>query len=91
MDKKRFTMNFLALMASMFVLFFMAVGLAEPAGQMLKYMNDATKAHPPVEWAVFIPWAILGTAMWCALWLAARRAEKICIDELSKKQCGSKK
>jgi len=91
MDKKRFTKNFLVLMGSMFVLFFMAAGLADPAGQMLKYMNDATNAHPPVEWAVFIPWAIVGTAMWCAFWLAAKRAEKICVDELSKKQRGRKK
>lgn len=86
MNKRRFTTNFLVLTGSMFVLYFLAVGLAEPAGQMLRYMNDATKTHPPVEWAVLIPSAIFGAVMWCGLWIAAKRAEKICVDELNTKQ-----
>jgi len=74
---------FLGLMATSFVMFFIAIALHGPASDLLLYMNDPEKQKPIREWLNFLFMALLGSAAWCSLWLIFKKCEKVCIDHMS--------
>ncbi|MCS6500753.1 hypothetical protein NYD60_12075 [Burkholderia thailandensis] len=67
---------------SIFVLYFLAVGLADPTASLLKYMNDPNKTHTAIEWAVFIPGSVIATGMVCLLILLGEHAKNKLLEML---------
>ncbi len=76
----KFMGAFLGLMASMFLMYFIAVGLSGPAKLILEYMNNKNTIKPLYEWFVFWPMAALATGLWAGIWLCFKTSEKICMD-----------
>lgn len=83
-ETKLFAWYFLQLMFYVFVLFFLTVGLGKASADLIVYMNDAKTQKPIIEWAVFVVGTPIATAFWCILWLLFKKAEKHCIELLSK-------
>lgn len=77
---------FLQMMFFAFLLFFLTVGMGKEAGELIVYMNDSRVQKSPREWAVFIPLAIVATALWCVFWLLFKHAEKKCLEFLDEKK-----
>lgn len=71
-------------MFTVFLLFFLTVGLGKAASDLLIYMNDAKVSKPISEWVIFGVSAPLATAIWCLLWIWFKKSEKHCIELLGK-------
>lgn len=67
---------------SVFMLYFLAVGLADPTASLLKYMNDPNKTHTAIEWAVFIPGSLIATGIVCLLILLGEHAKSKLLEML---------
>lgn len=67
---------------SVFTLYFLAVGLADPTASLLKYMNDSRKAHTVIEWAFFIPGSVIATGTVCLLILLGEHAKNKLLEML---------
>ena len=83
-ETKLFAWHFIQLMFTVFVLFFLTVGLGKSAADLVVYMNDAKSQKTAGEWLVFAIGAPIATAVWCILWLWFKTAEKHCIELLGK-------
>jgi hypothetical protein len=75
---------FVQLMFAAFCLYFLAVGLAEPTGELLRYFNDRNNDIPATGWAVFVPGVVIGAVLWSALWVWFKASEKCCIEALKR-------
>ncbi|WP_009909939.1 hypothetical protein [Burkholderia thailandensis] len=78
----RFVAHLSVMGFSVFTLYFLAVGLADPTASLLKYMNDPNKAHTAIEWAVFIPGSVIATGMVCLFILLGEHAKNKLLEML---------
>lgn len=81
---KSFLFNFLILIFTSFILFFLGVGLGKSCADLISYMNDGRTAKPAHEWIIFGIGAPIATAIWCFIYLIFKTAEKKCVDLLIK-------
>ena len=83
-QKRVFALHFVQLMFSVFVLFFLSVGLGKESADLITYMNNSTTTKKTVEWVWFLIGAPIATAVWCVFWLWFKSSEKKCIDWFNK-------
>lgn len=83
-QKRVFALNFAQLMFSVFVLFFLSVGLGKASADLITYMNNPAIEKKTVEWVWFFIGAPIATAVWSIFWLWFKKSEKNCIDWLNK-------
>lgn len=58
------------------IIFFLAVGLAEPFQKLVKIFNDPNDVKPFEAWVQFIFWSIFCGSMWSASYLWFKASEK---------------
>lgn len=83
-EMKNYYINFLKLMASLFLMYILAVTLSEPVSNIVLLINDKEVTKSLSDHAIFWIGALIFSAFWARLWLTFKKAEKACIDHLSK-------
>ena len=79
-NKKGYWFNFLQLVFAVFLIFFCAVTLGEPAAEIVLKMNDRSIYKTYFEQVVFWVSAIIITGIWCMIWIWFKKSEKVCVD-----------
>lgn len=80
--KKEFAWQFIQLMGSVFLIFFLTVGIGKETAEALRYMNDPETVKSTISWIIFWVFGPICLALWCFLWIWFKKSEKKCLDLL---------
>lgn len=75
-----FFSQFIQLMGSVFLIFFLTVGIGNETAEALKYMNNPETIKTTKTWAIFWISGPILLALWCLLWIWFKKSEKQCLD-----------
>jgi Mg2+/citrate symporter len=79
-SKKEYLMNFIQIMAAVFLIFIFAALLGDSTISAINTFNDKNIEKSVTDHLVFWVLAILFTAIWSAVWVWFKKAEKVCIE-----------
>ncbi len=78
--KKEFLWQFVQLMLSVFLIFFLSVGIGKETAELIRYMNNPEAIKPAKVWIIFWILGPICLGFWCFLWIWFKKSEKKCLD-----------